>query len=227
MKKQLKKRKLVMYSGGREGGNIRLHRALGEFAGKKPRSLTYIPYSHENGAQYFKRVKARYQRFGIKKFKYFPVDSDFLMKEMKEALKSDIIYLAGGNTYYFLKHLRESGFLGKIPSFLRRGGILAGLSAGALVMTPHIELAGYPPHEGDLNEVRLKNLKALGLVNFEFLPHFTNSSRTITAMLKYSRKSKNPIIACPDGSGVVVNEDEVRIFGPAYLFYMGRKARIA
>jgi dipeptidase E len=228
LKKPAPKRKLILYSGGNHNwGNERLHPVLVQLAGKKSRSMTYIPSTHENGEIFFNRFVKRYKKFGVKKFRYFPVDSDFLKREMKEALKSDIIYLAGGNTFYFLKHLRSSGFLEELKKFVKRGGILAGLSAGAIIMTPDIWMAGYPPHEGDENEVRLKNLKSLHVVDFEFLPHYTGSAKTNEAMRIHSRKSKYPIVACPDGSGVVIDGDEVRFFGPAYLFVRGQRTRIA
>lgn len=223
---QSRKRRLVLYSGGQESSNGRIHKALSVLSGKKARSLTYIPFSHENGTQFYKRVKTRYKKYGFKKFRYLAVDSDYLKREMAQALKSDVIYLAGGNTYYFLKHLRESGFLKKLQSFARRGGIIAGLSAGAIIITPNIQLAGYPSHEGDKNEVRLKNLKSLGLVNFEFLPHYSNSAKTSHAMIKYSKKSLFPILACPDGSGVVVTDFSLQFLGSVYLFYRGKKVRL-
>lgn len=228
MKKPPRKRKLVLYSGGNHNwGNERLHTVLIQLAGKKSRSMTYIPSTHENGEAYFRRFKKRYSKFGVKRFRYFPVDSDFLKREMKEALKSDIIYLAGGNTFYFLKHLRSSGFLDELRKFAERGGIVAGLSAGAIIMTPNIWLAGYPPHEGDQNEVRLKDLRSLHVVEFEFLPHYSNSAKTNQAIIYHSKYSKYPIVACPDGSGVAIDGDEVRFFGPAYIFVKGKRARIA
>jgi dipeptidase E len=221
------KLRLVFYSGGQVDSNKRIHLALSKLTGKKARSITYIPFTHENGLHYFNRFKKRYQKFGFKKFRYLAVDSDFLQKEVREALKSDVIYLAGGNTFYFLKHLRESGFLKKLVQYAKRGGVLAGLSAGAIILTEHIKLAGYPLHEGDENEVRLKNLKSMGLVDFEFLPHYTNSNKTNMAMLKYSRRSKNLIIACPDGSGIIYAGATMQLLGPVYAFYRGHKIRLS
>lgn len=220
------KYRLVLYSGGTDPGNKLLHKALANLAGKRARSMTYVPFSHENGLFFFNRIKKRYKQFGFRKFRYFPVDSDFLNKEMNEALKSDVIYLAGGNTYYFLKHLRESDFLKRLTTYAKTGGVIAGLSAGAIILTPNIKLAGYPPHVGDENEVRLKNLKSLKLVNFEFLPHYTNSPKTNHAMLNYSRRTQNAILACPDGSGVVVNKGIIELYGLVYIFYQGKKLRL-
>ena len=224
--RRAQKMRLVLYAGGHVTGNKRIHLALSKILGRKARSLTYIPSSHENGEYYFRRIRRRYAQYGFKKFRYFAVDSDFLMREMREAMKSDVIYLAGGNTFYFLKHLRESGFLERLARFAARGGVVAGLSAGAIIMTPTIELAGYPPPDADINEVKLKNLRALGLVDFEFLPHFSNSKQANTALFRYSRKTSHLIFAAPDGTGVVVNRGELQIFGPLYIFYRGKKVRL-
>lgn len=222
------KRKLVMYSGGQNKSNEILHEEFMTLKkGKRAKSLTYIPYSHENGEYYFKRIKKRYKKFGIKKFVYFAVDSDYLVKEMNQALKSDVIYLAGGNTFYFLKHLRESGFMDKLIKYVRNGGVVAGLSAGAIIMTKNIFLAGYPKHDCDANEVRLKNLNSLGLVDFEFLPHYVASAQTHNSLLRYSRKTKRLVIGCPDGSGIVVDGTETRFIGPMYLYFRGQRVKLA
>ena len=227
-KKKAPKRKLVLYSGGNHNwGNERMHEAMVMLKGRQAKSLTYIPSTHEDGVKYFNRTKKRYSKFGVKQFRYLPVDAVFTKKEMREALKSDIVYLAGGNTFYFLRHLRQSGMLAELKKFVEKGGILAGLSAGALIITPNIWMAKWPPHEADENEVRLKNLKSLNMVQFEFLPHYTNSAKTNRAMIWHSKKSKFPTIACPDGSGVVIDGDEVTFFGPVYIFVDGRRTRIA
>ena len=228
MKQDLgRKKKLVFYSGGNTDENHRLHQNLVKLAGRKARSFTYVPFTHENGMDYFKRAKKRYSRFGVKKFVYFAVDAEHTQREMREALRSDIIYLAGGNTFYFLKHLRESGFLKHLATQVRRGKTVAGLSAGALILTPNVYLAGYPAHDCDPNEVRLKNLKSLGAVPFEFYPHYVSSARTNKALARYSRRIQMPIYACPDGSGIVVQGEEIRLFGPMYLFYRGHRIRLA
>jgi dipeptidase E len=224
---KIKKRKLVLYSGGQSPTNKVLHNALVNLGRKKAKSMTYIPYSHENGEYFYKRIKKRYRQFGIRKFNYFAVDSDFLRKEMNEALKSDIIYLAGGNTFYFLKHLRESGFLPRLQKFIRGGGIVAGLSAGAIILTPNIYMAAYPKHDCDVNEVRLKNLHSIGAVDFEFFPHYVPSAKTHRSMIRYSRQTERMIVACPDGSGVVVHDTEVRFVGPVYLYYRGHRTKLS
>ena len=39
---------------------------------------------------------------------------------LEEVLKSDVIHLGGGNTYYFLKHLRKSKMLGVLKKYVKK-----------------------------------------------------------------------------------------------------------
>ena len=64
----------------------------------------------------------------------------------------------GGNTFYFIKHLRRSGIFNRLIEYANNGGILTGLSAGAIMTTPNIMTASFPPWDRDDNEdnVRMK-----------------------------------------------------------------------
>ena len=129
------KLRLVFYSGGQVDSNKRIHLALSKLTGKKARSITYIPFTHENGLHYFNRFKKRYQKFGFKKFRYLAIDSDFLQKEVREALKSDVIYLAGGNTFYFLKHLRLEKYI-HLTKHIKQMGVDLKKTESFELMTP-------------------------------------------------------------------------------------------
>jgi dipeptidase E len=145
------------------------------------------------------------------------VDERLDATTVKRAFESDVIYLAGGNTFYFLLHLRQSGLISKLKQFAKSGGVLAGLSAGALIMTPSIGLAGYPAWEADENDVGLRDLRALGLVGFEFFPHFERTPRMIRALARYSRAHSNSILTAEDGGGIVVNEKRTTLLGRVSL----------
>ena len=94
-------------------------------------------------------------------------------------------------------------------------------------MTPNIGLAGYPPFDRDENEVGLTNEKSLGLVGFEFFPHFRNSARMRVALASYSRKTGRPLYACRDGSGIVIEGDRFTSHGDVYLFDRGQALKIS
>jgi dipeptidase E len=83
----------------------------------------------------------------------------------------DALYMRGGNTFFILQTIRQTGFDHLIVSFILRGGTYVGSSAGSIIMGPDIELAGLGPHP-DSNDIELQNTKALGIVPFAVYPHF-------------------------------------------------------
>jgi len=217
---------LVLYSGGFEKENISLDRKLLELADKENPSITYIPSCSYDSEIDFNDFIRHYRALGISRFIHFPVDIDFDETIKKEAFLSDIIHLSGGNTYYFLKHLRRKGMLKELKAFVKRGGVLTGLSAGAILMTPSICTAGFPEFDKDENEDNIKNLKAMNLVRFEFFPHYRNSKRYDSELIKHSKGLDRPIYACPDGSGIIVKEGTLAFEGKCFSFFQGKKVKI-
>lgn len=220
--------KLVFYSGGATPANARLHTALAGLVGpRKSMSITYIPFASAGAQPFYQRFKRRYGPYGFTDFHYLAVDKPFTQDELKRALESDAIYLAGGNTFYFLHHLRRCGLLRQFRSYAAQGGVLAGLSAGAHILTPNIGLAGYPSDGADRNTVKLQNHGALDLVPFEFFPHYLPRKKLDEALTSYSQKLKHPIIAAGDGGGVIVEGTRMTFVGRAELFLAGAHARLS
>jgi dipeptidase E len=219
-----------MYSGGQRRRNARLHAELvGLCARRSGLRMTYIAFCSENAATYYARFRRRYRGYGATRFHCIAADDPGIRGDReveRKLLASDVVYLAGGNTFYFLWHLRRSRLLPVLRRFAARGGVLAGLSAGALVLTPNIGLAGYPSYDRDPNDVGLNDLRALGLVRFEFFPHYSGSPRLRNSLAAYSRRTRYPIYACADGSGLVVHGDCFTAHGDVTLFDRGRHRRI-
>ena len=132
--------KLVFYSGGDEKDNKLLDRAFVELMGKKNPVVTFIPSSSYLSDQEFKAFVSHYSRFKITKFIHFPIDIPFDRIMFQEVMRSDAIHLGGGNTFYFLNTLRKANLLKELRTFVEKGGVLTGLSAGAIIMTENIGL---------------------------------------------------------------------------------------
>ena len=63
--------------------------------------------------------------------------------ELREILRGkELVYVEGGNTFYLMKAIRESGFEKVIKELLPKGLIYMSVSAGAYVACPTIEMAG-------------------------------------------------------------------------------------
>jgi dipeptidase E len=242
VKKRAPDLNLVLYSGGQSKSNHRLHAEVVRLAlaGRMrasssktlksgPLRLAYIPYMADGASPFFERAMRRYRAVGIEQFYVLEPDHRPTRAELATLLSSDVIYLAGGNTYTFLHHLRRSGLLEPLQTFARRGGVLAGLSAGAILMTPTIGLAGVPRYDADDNEIGLsgkRELAALGLVEFEFSPHDTADPRRKRELLAYSSQIKRPVFSVADGGGLVVEGDRLGLYGQVRVFSRGECWRL-
>src|SRR5690606_37147375 len=97
--------------------------------------------------------------------------------EMQQQLEgSDIVYVAGGNTCYLLKRVRETGFDKMLEEFVYNGGLYAGASAGALIAGPDI---GAVSTIDEPEKVQgLKSTKGFGWIDIVPIPHYDMKART-------------------------------------------------
>ena len=220
---------LVLLSGGTLKENKRLHLEMGKRLSRKNREnfrVTFVPSSSIGWKKDFLETKKIFAKLGIKNIELFFVDRDFSKSEEKKLLTSNAIYLDGGNTFYFLHFLRKSKLLGKLKKYVKNGGTLIGLSAGSILITPTIDMAAIPRFDRDPNHVRLNKRNSLGLVNFEFYPHYEEKVRVDRALQRHSKRSPRPLFACSDGDGILVRNKKLKFIGRVYRFYRGQKELI-
>lgn len=214
--------KLILFGGHCES-NLTTDKLSLSLTEKRSPRVTFIPscsYDSEVDFNYFVQSM---RLAGFEKFIHFPIDTFYDSVLEREAFKSDLIHLGGGNTYYFLKYLRKKKMISKLKKFVKQGGVLTGLSAGAILLTPNILTASFPDFDRDENDEGIKNFSALNLVNFEFFPHYKNSNRYDTEILKYSKKINHPLFACPDGSSIIHETNSLKFVGKSYCFFKGKK----
>jgi len=111
--------------------------------------------------------------------------------EKRKLLSSNILVISGGNTFSLLKDLRASRLDESIKEFSKKSEfVLSGFSAGALVLTPTIEVCNLP--EFDDNEVGVKDLVSLHIVDFEVFPHY-QESQAVT-LESYKKITSNSVV---------------------------------
>ncbi len=218
--------KLVFYGGGDHIDNRQLDKSLIKLVENKKPVFSYIPSSSVDADLEFVDFVNQYKRYNVKRFLTMPLDTNTDDVILKQVFKSDVIHLGGGNTYYFLQTLRQKRMFDELKKFVKRGGILTGLSAGAILMTPRIDTASFPQHDRDDNDCNIKNFKSLNLVDFEFFPHYKNSKRYDVELLEHSKSSNYPMYACYDGSGIVLNKGKLEFVGKVFMFVKGKKVKI-
>lgn len=218
---------LWLYSSGDSEDNELMDEDLFvELALKRP-TFTFIP-AHEDDAELcYNEFIERFSSYGYVKFRMLDPETNTSKRAVRAMLDSDLVYLSGGNTFHFLKNLRDSGLINDLRYYARSGGFLAGHSAGAILMTPHIRTAAIPEFDRDQNDVGIKNILAMRLSKFEFFPHYEDTPAYAKALEQASAGSPWPIYGAEDGSGVVMSQKGLRFYGNTWSFYMGLKVKLS
>lgn len=123
----------------------------------------------------------------------------------------DVVFVEGGNTFYLLKYVRESGFDKVLKPFLDRGGIYIGVSAGTYIAGPDISPTQWK-HAEDKNIVGLKDLRGLGLINFAVFSHYKPEHESIIKENKH--KIPYPVVALTDSQAILVENGNTKFIGP-------------
>lgn len=118
----------------------------------------------------------------------------------------------------FLKNLKQRNFKPRLQKYVENGGILIGVSAGAMVLTPSLGLCDAL----ESNKPSSKSNKGLGIVNFEFHPHFDEDEKTAQKISAYSKLNKITVYACNDDSGIIVANDKLECVGRVSRFVNGK-----
>ncbi|HEY6736156.1 MAG TPA: Type 1 glutamine amidotransferase-like domain-containing protein [Candidatus Saccharimonadia bacterium] len=137
------------------------------------------------------------------------------LSEIKERLAfADVIYIVGGAQIVLPKLFRETGF-GTLLAELAETKIIMGTSAGANVLGGQIEDAGYWEDQYGSSRDYLAE-PALGLVNFNILPHFERADhplRTTARLTPLLKDHPFPLYGVTDTQAVIFNDGQFEFVG--------------
>ncbi len=123
------------------------------------------------------------------------------------------IYIGGGNTFKLLKEIKENKFDKELAKFK---GIIFGGSAGAIIFGRNIETAEWGNIK-DKNKVKLRDLNCLNLINgYNIKAHYLKKEKDET--IRFVKKTKTPIIALPEDSGIYFDGREIKPINKVYIF---------
>ena len=173
--------------------------------------LVFIPTAAnpESDRWYINKDKLKLAELGINDISEVDLEKEDKVSLVEKLKGADIIFVDGGNTFYLLKYVRESGFDVLVKEFLERGGIYIGVSAGSMVAGPNIETANWK--HADKNDVGLQDLAGINLVPFVIAPHIDGTN--IEATKEEAAKAGYPVIALSDKQAVLIDGDRTEIVG--------------
>lgn len=181
--------------------------SLKEEIAKRGNTVAYISSEPQSGDRpyYLSTIDDYSQISSDIKVDYFDLSEDFSDDALTNILDYGTIYLSGGNTYVFMDSARKRNLYPILKKHLSNNGLLIGASAGSIMMTPSISLAGFE----DENIPNLKDTTGFNFVDFEFHPHFNN----IDYAFEHMRNKDNDLYVCKDGEGMFYSNGEVKLFG--------------
>jgi dipeptidase E len=180
--------------------------------------IGYIPAGPDPNRDWFRARNTYYARYGFE-LRSFGLEDEYDESKQEELMSCDAIHLSGGNTFQFLYWLKARNKIAPLQQYVHKGGVLIGVSAGALLMTPSVGpslICGDVPYEG------IKDGEGLSLVDFAILPHFDGSQHYVQGLTSFSKGFHGSVYAISDGGGIVVEGSSVTCVGEVRQMSAGR-----
>jgi dipeptidase E len=188
---------------------------LPEFIGKDTKGLK-VAFIQTAADPYEDKWFVEADRKKLIEFGFNLIDLDLKDKnqnELQNVLDGvDIIYITGGNSFYLLDKMQQSGFDKILPDLLEQGIIYAGSSAGAVVIGSSLEPIRSLDDPSKAPNLKLYN--GLGLVDFVIIPHYGKEKykeKQDKIISEYSDKFK--IQTLTDNQTILVDGDNYRLVG--------------
>ncbi len=199
---------IYLYSDQEVPGNERIDALWRERLRGTEVRLGYIPSASDTTRRYFDRKREYYSQYGIRDFVYFDLNKEYRPELLPELLSCPAIHLSGGDPFQFNEAIRKRNFAAVLRRYHEDGGILLGISAGGIVLTPSIEISHL------FYQSRTKKPEAVGLVPFHFLPHYNRRVASLEQLKEFSRRLGCTVYAVSDGQGIEAGPGSLICIGP-------------
>jgi cyanophycinase-like exopeptidase len=172
-------------------------------------------------------VPPRWARMGVDHFTALGAQAEAVMALDREGCESlenvdavrraDLVYFSGGKPDYLLATMRGSPLWEAAVNVLERGGVLAGCSAGAMILGGWIPGRG-APRQGVFWQ------PAFGLVPASvILPHFDEIPGWISGPLRLFRPRGSTFIGIPAGTALIGRPGDWIVRGEGTVRYGDRR----
>lgn len=165
-------------------------------------NILYLPSNGQLKVEYFNSAKDWFLDYSNIEIICLQESDDFNDAKSKIS-NADIIIATGGNTCKFVNWLRKATLVEILKSKLLNEDIVwIGFSAGAMLLTPSIEIAAIEPYLEN-EELRLTDLSGMNILDFEIFPHFEPSEQTI--LDEYRKVTKNEVRTIGEKELMIMN----------------------
>lgn len=143
-------------------------------------------------------------------FSYTEIDIEGKnQNQLRSALQGyDIILVEGGNTFYLLKAVRDSGFGEIVKDLLKQGVVYIGSSAGSYIACPTITMAAW---SNRYDHCGITEYSAMNLVPFLVYAHCTPDQ--LDFLTQQAKNLSLPLRVLSDEQAVLVQDGKVQMLG--------------
>ena len=187
-----------------------LQRVMPDYKGK---SVAYIPTASlaEEPGDWAALEKQNLEQMGlvVDEVEVSTAPYDAIQRALQ---KNDLIYIAGGNTFFLLQELRRTGADQLIIEEVNKGKLYIGESAGAIVACPDI---GYSSIMDDPKKAAdLTDYTGLGLVDFYVVPHYQSREfKDSSEQMVQENQAQKKLAIINDHQAIWVWDEGVEILG--------------
>jgi len=156
----------------------------------------------EEELRYVNQSKMELLNLGIPEgnIKTFTLNLPASFDEVKDF---DVVYICGGNTFFLLHKVRETGFDKVLNEFVNSGKLYLGVSAGSILAGPNIDIAS----PFDENDVNIKVLEGLNFTDVVVSLHYKDVEEPI--IKPFTEKFK--VIPITDDQAVYINNGNIEL----------------
>lgn len=202
-------RRLYLAGGGDKEQSLELDNACRKDLKDRGSHILYIPIALKHSDKYdtcdewFKQIFSPY---------WYNIDILWSPSDKISLDNYDLIYIGGGNTYSLIHDLREHELVEPLKNYVKAGNHIYGGSAGAIILGKNIGTCGLGFDVDDANHDDITNLDGLNLsIGYDIRTHYSQEHRE--AVTEHIAQTGNPVICCPEESGIRLKGNEATIIG--------------
>lgn len=198
--------RLFLASEGSDPGTIqKLEEFTGSLAGKK---VVYIPTAR-NGVNPYNtwQDSGTWKFLNSRKMDVSYVQLEDHMNYLDPSLfdDADILWMSGGACGYLMYWIYRTGFDKMLTKILEKT-LYVGSSAGSMIAAPSLEIADWYLGEPERGSSKISGL---GLVDFDFYPHYEDNLKPEIEKLYKGKK----MYLVKNGEVIIVEDKTVKVLG--------------
>lgn len=207
--------KIIAIGGGEIGRpgtkveTITIDKEILKLSGKKNPLLLFIPTASNDSESYYEVVKKYFgDKLKCKTDVLYLIKNKYSTKELEEKiLKSDIIYVGGGNTQMMIKIWKKLNVDKILKKAHEKGVILSGISAGAICW---FTFGNSDSLKFSDQKAKMIKVSGLSIIKARICPHYDIEKQRRPELKKMMKKSKGFALAFDNCSAIEIVNNKYR-----------------